>query len=221
MKKLLLTAVFPLLIAATNDPLPTQDPFATKPFTDVSTSHANYEAIEYLRANKVIKGYQPQGTFIPDRRITRGELLKLIINPLVLDTSRINECLAVYVDTGSTFVFFPDAPRDAFYANELCFARTQRIVNGYPSGKFEPNGYTNFVEMAKILSNVFALDVGIEAQGELWYVPYVKRLAEIHAIPTTVTRFDQVLTRGEMAEIVYRLKTHNEDKPSQAYMNLR
>ena len=76
-----------------------------------------------------------------------------------------------------------------------------------------------FVEAAKISTRVFALDVATET-GD-WYRPYVERLDELNAIPTTVSRFAQELTRGEMAEIVYRLKTDDRTKTSMSYGDLK
>ncbi len=207
------------LAGAMISPALAQEPFSHEPFTDLKQSHPHYEAIEFLRENNIIKGY-PDGTFKPDRRISRSEFVKLVINPFILDTERINECLRTIPDTEST-VYFPDVPKTAWFAVEVCFAKTKRIIDGYPDGKFRPGGYISFVETAKILSNVFSFEIATEEQGEFWYRPYAQRLAELHAIPTSVLRFDQMLTRGEMAEMLFRLKTQNDDRASQSYEKMR
>ncbi len=49
----------------------------------------------------------------------------------------------------------------------------------------------------------------------------MRHLAKLKAIPTSILRFDQKITRGEMAEIVYRLKTGNNDKAGASYESLR
>ena len=47
-----------------------------------------------------------------------------------------------------------------------------------------------------------------------WYAPYVHYLANRAAIPLTISSLDQMITRGQMAEIIFRLRTGNMDKPS-------
>ncbi len=196
-----------------------QNPFPTEPFSDVPASHANYEAVEYLRQNKVLRGYL-DGTFVPDRRISRAEFVKLVTNPFVLDTARMTECLQRdYPDTSVSV--FKDVPRDTWYINELCHARAMRIVDGYPDGNFRPNAYINVAEAAKILSNVFRYEIAKEDQGELWYKPYVEYLAKLNAIPTSVKTLSQPLKRGEMAEMLYRLKANRTDKAGQPYSNMK
>ena len=86
------------------------------------------------------------------------------------------------------------------------------LVDGYPDGLFHPSDSINFVEAAKIISNVFSLDIKNQATGEFWYRPYVQSLSDLHAIPVSITHFGQALTRAEMAEMVYRLKTDRTDK---------
>lgn len=189
--------------------------FSQKAFTDVKSTDVSFEAIEYLRSNNVIKGYL-DGTFQPDRRLSRAEFVKFITNPFILDTTRINDCVPAETTEDSTTVFFPDVAKDAWYATEVCFAKTKRIIDGYPDGMFRPNHTINFVEGAKILSNVFTLEVENEAPGAYWYRPYTQRLSDLHAIPTSITRLDKPLTRREMAEIIFRLKT---DKTNASYTN--
>ena len=67
-----------------------------------------------------------------------------------------------------------------------------------------------FVEAAKMLSLGFGL-TGLElpnfgAANVEWYRPYVEFLAAQNAIPPTINDLGQPLNRGEMAELIYRLK---------------
>ena len=187
--------------------------FSQKPFTDVPANSAGYEGIEYLRSHNVIKGYA-DGTYKPDTRINRAEFVMLVTNPFILDTNDMNECLKTHIPEDMETVFFPDVAKSVWYAAPVCFATVSNIVDGYPDGTFRPGESINFVEAAKIISNVFSIQVKDEADGEFWYRPYVQSLSDLHAIPTSITRFDQILTRGEMAEILYRLKADRMDKAS-------
>lgn len=185
----------------------------TQPFSDVPTSNANYTAIEYLRQQKVLKGYD-DGTFRPLARINRAEMVKLIANPFILDTERLNDCLSENVDEENEHIFFSDVRRDAWYGPELCLAKTKKIIDGYPDGTFQPGNQLNFVEAAKIISSTFALQTETDPTDQRWFIPYVNALAKRNAIPTSIKTFDQVVTRGEMAEIMYRLKADKETLPS-------
>lgn len=187
-------------------------PYANNPFTDVATTHPNYQAIEFLRENKVIRGYL-DGTYKPGRQITRAEFAQMLTNPYVFRADWKSSCIKEKIAPGAETVFFPDIPSDGWYAEAVCTAKSYQLIGGYPDGMYRPLRPINFVEAAKIATRVFSLDV-VEDTGELWYLPYVKRLDELNAIPTSIKRLDQPITRGDMAEIVFRLKTDDRTKES-------
>lgn len=194
--------------------------FAPDPFTDVPESSPYYEAVEHLRKNNVLKGYQ-DGTFRPDARINRAEFVKLIANPYILDTARLNECLNEELDDEDQTVFFPDVRRDSWYAREVCLAKIKKLIDGYPDGTYRPGEYISFVEAAKILGNTFVMQTEPEPNDERWFMPYVNKLSEVRAIPTSIRTFDQTLTRGEMAEMLFRLKTQSTNRPSRTASQIR
>ena len=194
--------------------------FSQNPFTDVPANSTYFESIEYLRTQNVLKGYL-DGTFKPDTRINRAEFVHFVVNPFILDTNNVGDCLRANVpDTAST-VFFSDVARDSWYAADVCFAKMNSLIDGYPDGSYGPANSINFVEAAKIICNVFSLDIPVQETGEFWYRSYVQRLSDLHAIPVSITHFAQTLTRGEMAEIVYRLKMNDTSKASSIISNLR
>ena len=193
--------------------------FREDPFTDVPKGHINFEAVEYLRTHNIVKGYL-DGTYKPTRRITRSEFTNLMTNPFFL-SGRSNDCLFKHFGERSTRVFFSDVNRSSWYAQDVCEAIVHEILNGYPDGTFRPLRNVNFAEAAKIAANVFSFDLREESGDARWFVPYVKRLAELKAIPTTITRFDQLLTRGEMAEILFRLGSKNTTKASASFESLK
>lgn len=181
-------------------------PFAQDPFTDVPRSHPHFAAIEYLRENNVLRGYL-DGNFRPARRITRAEFIVLMTNPFLLHGERKNTCLEENFTDEDTTVFFRDVRIDSDEAEAVCIGFTEHLIHGYPDGIFRPRRPISFVEGAKIASTVLALQERKDrAVDERWYTVYVRNLADLHAIPRTIRRFGQPLTRGEMAEIVYRLK---------------
>jgi hypothetical protein len=90
----------------------------------------------------------------------------------------------------------------------------------------KPGNEINFTEAAKIIVNAINKDdSGGHGQldipsGTVWYEGYVRALASHNAIPTSITSFDQKITRGEMAEMIWRLKTNTTTKESQTYEKL-
>jgi hypothetical protein len=197
----------------------TSPAFADKPFTDVPQGSAGYEGIEYLRNGNVLTGYA-DGTFKPDNRLNRAEFAKLIANPFILKNSRVNDCLNENVKEGDMTVFFPDVQRDAWYAPSVCTVKVAKIVDGYDDGTYKPNRTINVAEAMKMLASTFAFDTKAEPDDD-WYMPYARALAERHAIPTSINNFSAPITRGEMAEILYRLKADRQDKAAQSLSNIR
>lgn len=212
-----LAAIGGMLVAGPAFAQTQMTPFRDEPFTDVPASHANHDAIEYLRQKDILRGYQ-DGTFRAEKRITRGEFLKLVMNPVLVDGQRLNDCISKEADAPATDskIFYTDVRADDWFAKEVCMAHVTKIVNGYPDGTFKPNHYISFAEAAKITANVFAYSLDRESGDEWWYMPYVERLADLKAIPTTLKTPEQEITRGEMAEIVYRLHAKNTAKASQS-----
>ena len=190
--------------------------FSQKPFTDVPSTSADYQAIEYLRTQKVIKGYM-DGTFKPNSIINRAEFVEFIINPYILDTNGMGTCVKTNTAEASDTVFFTDVKKGMWYAENICFAKIHNIINGYPDKTFRPSKSINFVEAAKIINNVFSLNIGAYQSGEFWYRPYVQSLSDLHAIPTNIKRMSQTLSRADMAHIVYRLKIDSTDKTSMGF----
>lgn len=110
--------------------------------------------------------------------------------------------------------FFPDVPKDAWYAKYVCIAKIHNILNGYSDGTFGAGNYISFIEAAKIISNAFGYEIKKE---RIWYKPFVDILAEKKAIPTTIASFDYQINRGEMAKMIYRLKANVIIKASLDY----
>jgi len=193
-------------------------------FTDVPSTDPNYTAIKYLKDNGIVGGY-PDGSYKPDNTINRAEFTKIVIGAISTETERTN-CEAHYTVEGNFNVtLFNDvvfamvggnAPE--WYFDYVCLAKLNNIVGGYPDGTFLPANDINFVEGAKII--VEALNYQTTASTP-WYKTYVEVLETNHAIPTSITTFAHKLTRGEMAEIMYRLKATVNTLPSNHYSDLQ
>lgn len=180
-------------------------------FRDVSSSSYR-DAIASLEAAGVLEGYD-DGTFRPEATINRAEFLKIVLLSAYSE-AEIDELLArVRVSS------IDDVPGDAWFHRYVTFARSKGVVEGYPDGLFHPEREINFVEAAKIISLVYQ-QKSVETGGE-WYEPYARALDASKAIPTSVQGLDRPITRGEMAEMMWRIREEKTDRPAKGYLNLK
>lgn len=177
-------------------------PLSAAHFSDVSTSHSNYDAIEYVESQGIVSGYT-DGSFKADASINRAEFTKIIAGAVIGDIGALKNC-------------FPDV-REEWFARFVCQAKSKGFIAGYPNGQFGPGNNINFAEAAKIISNAFGYEVSTTTP---WYKGYVEKLGDLKAIPTDIAGFEAKLTRGQMAEMVYRIKAKITNKSSKSYNQL-
>ncbi len=176
-------------------------------FPDVTEETQYQSAIEYLADKGIINGYA-DGSFGPENTLTRAELLKILL-----------EAKEGFAKPNTpTEPCFPDVATTDWYAPYVCHAKAEGIVEGFPDGNFQPNKEVSFVEAAKLVVN--SLDYPIKPDVINWYKPYVEILSERKAIPASITRLYLPLTRSEMAEIIYRLKTDLKTETFKSYADL-
>jgi hypothetical protein len=205
----------PLLVVAalTASPLLAQTLFFTT-FADVPEGHMYFDAIEDLADRGVVEGYS-DATYRPDNRINRAEFTKIIIGS-VAGKSEIDGCLAA-ARTASD-ASFSDVKDADWFARYVCAARRRGVIAGYPDGTFKPGAEINFVEAAKIVVKAVrpASSQSLDEPDAVWYRPFVLALSEWAAIPVAIQHLEHPMTRGEMAEILYRLG-EKRGKPSRTY----
>jgi hypothetical protein len=186
-------------------------------FSDVAEGHPNYDAIAYVHKRALVAGYE-DGTFKPDQLINRAEFTKLI-TLAQNQQSTINKCTAHD---------FSDVLAGIWFERYLCQAYLTGLITGYPDRTFRPAQAISFVEAAKIIAKAFVIeeDCGGVPCPEIgdydhpWYEASVRGLVAKHAIPLSILRFEQQITRGEMAEILYRLSPIAPNLPSTSYESL-
>ncbi|MFH1670487.1 MAG: S-layer homology domain-containing protein [Patescibacteria group bacterium] len=184
-------------------------PLAHAAFPDVPASHTNADAIEYVQTQGIVGGYS-DGTFRPSNQINRAEFTKIIVEATA-DDVEIENCLS------QTSLDFSDVTITEWYSTYICVAKKHNLVEGYPDGTFRPENDIQFVEAAKIIS--IAFDSTVQTHP-IWYKPYVNYLADKAAIPWSILSFEKEISRGEMAEIIYRLLAEDTDRPSLVFEDL-
>lgn len=179
--------------------------FAQASFDDVPSAHPYFSAINYVQSEGIVNGY-PDGTFKPNQTINRAEFLKILLET-VLTQDLIDGCELTRER------LFSDVVRNDWFAKYACTGKEAGVVSGYEDGSFRPGKPINFAEAAKILTNSFGLSLGL---GTQWYEPFIKALETKKAVPPSVSSPMQNITRGEMAEIIYRLQTGQSSPPTSA-----
>jgi hypothetical protein len=169
-------------------------------FTDVPSSHPHADAIEYVESTGIVSGYD-DGTFQPDSVINRVELLKILVEsqPSPRDNCGVS---ASYSDTDD----------QAWYQPYLEAAACRGIATGYADQSFRPANPVLAVEAFKMITKAFSYALS-SVEGD-WYVPYVDTLAKKLAIPREIEAPESALTRGQMAEMIYRLEVGINDGQS-------
>ena len=211
----------------------TYTPAATvsTPYRDVPSSHQNAQAIASLSSEGIIHGIS-SGIFWPDKYITRAEAAK-VFAVAFLPKAQIDACPRA----GSAMFF--DVPGNVWFTKYVCAVKAQGWMTGVSYGTFAPQERISLAEVGKVLS--MAEHYSVRQQGEWpagrsregggwpagrspggggWYTGYVQALADRHAIPNTLRSANEYLTRGEFAEILYRVRGGITGLPSLAYRDL-
>ena len=119
-------------------------------FSDVK-NHANQTAIEALASRGIING-MGQGTFMPNKTMTRAEFAAIVTRALGLAAK----------DTKA----FTDVPSSKWYAGYIGTANSSGIVNGVGNGKFNPEGTITRQEAAAMVARaakLCGLDTAMDA----------------------------------------------------------
>lgn len=170
-------------------------------FEDIHSLHINKDAVEYLKSTDVVEGYEDE-TYKPENRINRAEFVKIIV------ASQIQNPTGSYC--------FKDV-KNEWFAAYICTAKRLEWISGHPDGTFKPADFINFAEASKIITKAMEVEEDRVGTRNEWFAGFVKGLENRKAIPSTVHFFDKDVSRGEMAEVIWRLKTNKTDKVSQTY----
>jgi hypothetical protein len=171
-------------------------------FSDVDSTNEHYQAIRRLKEKGIIQGY-PDGSFRPDNVVSRVEALKFIFEGIEEEN----------LEDGD--LTFSDTENGQWYGKYLNTAYNLGIVEGYPDGSFRPTNTVNRVEFLKMLLEAMDEDLqdGIledvyeDVPANEWFAPYVLFAKENELIDVTDNQFrpSEGMTRGEVAELIYRL----------------
>ncbi len=147
-------------------------------------------------------------TFEPNSNITRAELTKIAL--LAFGHS---------VNTSVKEHPFSDVPMNSWFAPYVEEAKTQGIIEGYPSGGFGPNDFITRAAALKIIieSAGFAVIGGIpifsDVPTDSWFTPYVtfaNNNEVVGGYPDGTFGPGRNITRAEVAKIVVKVMKMKE-----------
>jgi uncharacterized protein YkwD len=176
-------------------------------FSDVPGGHPYKASIDFVQQEGIVSGYA-DGTYQPERILNRAEFTKIIIESRY-DANTINSC----VNRGGFYekALFTDVEPGVWFEKYVCVAKKEGIIQGYSDGTFRPIQTIIFAEAAKIAIESYGLTAG---SGDPWFAPYLDKLASLDAVPPSLASIpDQTqrgikdMSRGEMADVIFRLKT--------------
>ncbi|MEI8230754.1 MAG: S-layer homology domain-containing protein [Candidatus Peregrinibacteria bacterium] len=166
-------------------------------FPDVSRKHPYAKAITFLAEQKILTGFA-DGTFKPDQTVTRAELATILIRGYSSE-----QCTLA----PGTFKDIP-AESNPWYGKYVCEAEKLQLLKGYPDHTLKPDAPVTFAEAAAMIARGFNLN-GYVGGELIWYKPGISSLSARKAIPISIKDLNQPVTRGEIAEIFYRIQHTN------------
>jgi hypothetical protein len=161
-------------------------------FSDVDSDYEYYDAINYVETYGIVEGYS-DGTYRPENEINRAEFTKILIEAKYPGEA----------DAGDDC--FTDVAADQWYAKYVCFAKDQGILSGYSDGSFKPSQSINIAEALKITLETY-FPGEFEVSTDPWYQKYWDYAEENGFILDEWGSAGENLSRGAMAELIYRIE---------------
>ncbi len=171
-------------------------------FKDVTGQSSLGAALTFLKNYHVVTGFS-DGSFRPNEPIKRVEALKFIYEAIQQPHDL----------TGK--LPFKDVGMNEWYTSYVLQAYKNKVVTGYPDKTFRPEKIVIKSEFLKML--YLAMDVKIELASfktafddvpeKSWFSGYVADAQNKNILLETGNIFgsNQEMTRGEVAELMYRL----------------
>ena len=116
------------------------------PFTDVDTAKWYHMSVDYVLTHKMMNGVSSRA-FAPNANLTRGMLVQILYN--------------LEGKPKGTAANFSDVQADAWYAEAVGWAASNKVVTGYADGTFRPNAAVTREQAAAILYR-YARSKGID-----------------------------------------------------------
>lgn len=177
------------------------------------------EGVEYVVEKKIMTGF-PDGTFRPLQPITRAELASALLKSGVLIS---------LIDSCGVAKAMKDVARKSPHLKAICRVLHRRVMTLDAKGRFRPNGPVTLSDAAKALTKAFSIPVKEIDPAKLqenmpsgphWFTPYLEALENRAAIPGSFANAYDLVTRAELAEMLYRLLEDDRTRASKSARTL-
>jgi cell wall-associated NlpC family hydrolase len=175
-------------------------PVAAGPFPDVDPGHPYAPSIALLKDRQVIGGYA-DGTFKPDRVVSRVELLKFAF-------------LAYNIAPTVQSSDYTDVPATHWGQSYIATATQRGWVSGYGDGRWGPDNPVTKAEASKILINISGLPyedptrkpLFYDTPRDSWMAPFVAEVKALNLMDSATSFYPNTgMNRAAVAEFVVRV----------------
>ena len=161
-------------------------------FLDVESTASYAQAVQELSALDVISGYD-DGTFGPDKLVTRAEITKMIVDALA-------ERSSAEASTESTK--FADVSADHWAKGYINQGVADGFIAGMSDTEFDPDANVTYVQAQKMLVSAIGYETYAQAQGG-WPTGYKTYAASLDITKGISGITDSTeLTRAQVAQMI-------------------
>lgn len=164
--------------------------------TDVDNT--KYEsAVESLEILGIVNGYE-DGTYRPEKEVTRAEMAKLLVVAIGMDT-------AADLYKGTTK--FADVDTDHWATGFINIAVDKGIINGYPDGTFAPDAPVKYSEAITMVVRALGYKTMVEDFGT-WPINYIAKAQDLKILKDVEYKnYTHNATRGNTALLLWNALT--------------
>lgn len=158
-------------------------------FSDVESTDPYAQAVDVLTGLGIVSGYK-DGTYKPEKVVTRAEMAALIINALGLPVS------------GTAQTRFSDVPATHWASGFINYAASMNIISGYPDGTFKPDKTVSYDEALTMVINAIGYNADSVGSGS-WPGAYINRAFTLGLLDTSKSTGSAGANRGDIACILF------------------
>lgn len=161
-------------------------------FPDVESTASYAQAVQELSALDVISGYD-DGTFGPDKLVTRAEITKMIVDALAKRSS---------AEASTESTKFADVSADHWAKGYINQGVADGFIAGMSDTEFDPDANVTYVQAQKMLVSAIGYETYAQAQGG-WPIGYKTYAASLDITKGISGIKDSTeLTRAQVAQMI-------------------
>ncbi|WP_374724535.1 S-layer homology domain-containing protein [Calidifontibacillus erzurumensis] len=219
-KKLATTVASAFFITAAATPFMSENVQAASKFKDIPSGAFYEKAVQHLSEKGVIGGYN-DGTFKPNKAVTRAEAAKMLAYDLGLEAPT------------ETSTNFKDVKKGDWYYEPVMALSQAGGISGYENGTFGPNKTITRAEMSSMLVKAYGIQANIEGEQTpftdvpptSWFAGAVQTLYKNNITSgKSQTKFapNDPVTRGEIAAFIQKVNEakNNSDETKKSTIEI-